>query len=213
MKTIYYLFISILLAGCYADENEIVTSTDTAHNSSEMTRMAMSISMHDASFDDKIDNTSCFSLIFPYQIHVNSELETISSRQDLLILNDEDSFEIVYPVNIVSFNYEEYQVTSSSQFNLIKASCEMDISLTPNSCLNIQYPINIKEYNELTEVFESLQFADDRDFFRYLDMLHDTDFYEIDYPMSFEDLNSNTLRINSNSEFEQTYNSYFESCE
>ena len=83
-----YLIVLFILVSCYDDDSQVVESVDTAHRSSELTTMIKSMSLHNASYDDHIDNTSCFSLVFPYQINVNSTSTTITSIQDLSELSE-----------------------------------------------------------------------------------------------------------------------------
>lgn len=212
-KIIYYILL-IFLVGCYNDEEvQTLQSENNAHRNSELTKLVKSISVHNASFDDLIDNTSCFSIKFPYQIQVNSELRNITSEQDISDLSNTEQIEIVYPVKAIFYNYEEHNIVSGTDFNLVKSVCDENFNIQPNSCLDIQYPIVLKEFNDLTQSFETFQLNTDRQVFRHLENLHDNDIFEIEYPIFLLDSSSNSIRIDSNSDFIAVFNESQQNCE
>ncbi|RRO19711.1 hypothetical protein [Flavobacteriaceae bacterium 14752] len=213
MKRLLYFILSIALVGCYNDDAaQRELSEDSSHRTSELTRLIKAMSLHNARFDDAIDNTSCFSLIFPYQVQINSELRTINSIQDISALNNEDEIDIVYPVNAVFYNYEEHKINSTTEFNLVKNTCDQNFNIQTNLCLDFQYPITFKEFNDLTRSFETFQLNSDKDVFLHLENLHDNDVFEIDYPIFLSDSNSGSIRIDSNAEFISAFNLSLQDC-
>lgn len=214
MKKIFYYISLLILVSCYTDDEvSTVQSENNAHRNSEFTRLVKAISLHDASFDNSIDNTSCFSLNFPYQIRVNSNLRTINSVQDISDINSDDDVDIVYPVNVIFYNYKEHDVTSETDFNLMLNSCNQDFDIQPNYCLDIQYPITFKEYNDLIQSFETFRLNSDKEVFLHLEDLHDNDIFEIDYPIYLSDTDSNIIRVDSNADFITVYNQSIQSCQ
>ena len=212
-KIIYYILL-IFLVGCYNDDEvQTLQSENNAHRNSKLTKHMKAISVHNASFDDLIDDTACFSIMFPYQVQVNSEMRNINSIQDISELNHTDQIEIVYPVNAVFYNYEEHNISSGTDFNLVRSICNEDFNIQPNSCLDIQYPIRLKEYNDLTQSFETFQLNTDRQVFLHLENLHDNDIFEIEYPIFVLDSNSNSIRVESNSDFIAAFNQSQQDCE
>ena len=153
MKKVFYILSLLIFVSCFDDDSQIIASDDVGHSSSEITTMIKSISLHNANFDDHIDNTSCFSLIFPYQLHVNENLITINSAEDISGFNEDDDIEIVYPIETVFFNYDEHYVSNATEFNLVTNTCQQDFDLTSNPCLDFEFPITLKKYNELTGKF------------------------------------------------------------
>jgi hypothetical protein len=213
MKRLLYIFIFALLVSCYEEDTETILSEDISHRTSEMSLVLKSMAAHHAAFDDAVDQSSCFSIEIPYQIYLNSELTTISVYDDLLELSDEDSIELIYPVNTVFYNYEEHQATNQTGFNLIKSTCDENYNIIPNPCLDFQFPVTFKEYNDLTESFDTFHFNSNRDIFFYLDTLHDNDVYEIEYPVYLINPESDQLLINSNLELIEAYNASLNQCQ
>ncbi len=188
------------LAGCYSEDSEIVQSERTSHRTSELSLILRSLSAHEASFDNVIDNTSCFSIDFPYQINLNSESTTIAGLEDLANITQEDDIELIFPINTTFFNYESQEVLSQTEFNLIKNSCNRDFNIILNLCYRLQYPVTFKEYNNLTESFETFHLHSDEEVFVHIQNLHDNDVYELEYPLILKDHNNASTFINSNDE-------------
>ncbi len=212
-KYLFYILV-LFLVSCYSEDESLTDlSENTTHRTSELTSLLKSVAAHDASFDDIIDNNSCFSLSFPYQVEVNSELRTINTVQDITELNSEDNIEIVYPVNSIFFNFEEHQINSNTGFNLIKNTCDQNFNIQANPCLDFQYPITFKEFNDLTRSFDTFQFNSDKDVFIHLENLHDNDVFEIDYPIFLSNSTSNSIRIDSNAEFISAFNLSLQDCQ
>ncbi|MBZ9777602.1 hypothetical protein LB452_01585 [Psychroflexus sp. CAK8W] len=206
------LFLIIIFSGCYNDDNQIVEVFDTSQNSSELTSILKSITSHDASFDDHVDNTSCFSLVFPYQLKVNSNIKTFTSAEELSYLNVSDEIEILYPVSIALKNYQIFEVNSFSELNSHKLSCESSLDIEPNSCVDLVYSLTVKQFNELHGVFKTINLTNNKDAYIYFEELHDNDVYEIQYPLSLQDNNSENITVNSNSEFIETFQSVVRTC-
>lgn len=200
-KHIFFFSLVLIVLGCYEDDSQLLESTNAAHRSSELTPLIKSITLHDASFDDLVDKTSCFSLVFPYQLKVNSRVQRMDSAHEISDLDEDDTIEIIFPVSVVFSNYNNHEVISNSEFNTIKNLCENEERIQTNSCFDFVYPVSIKEYNEQGSTFETLTFDNNKALFLYLDHLHDSDVYEIDFPISLLNSDSRSITINSNLEF------------
>lgn len=201
-----------MLLGCYSDDELVVESANTSHRSSEITSIIKSMSAHYGAFDDAVDATSCFSINFPYQLLLNQQPTSITSMQDLESIVADDEIQIVYPVQITFFNYEEHHIANSSALLLAKQNCDMDFNIRIFNCLQFAYPIQIKKYNDLTSNFDTYQLQNNKEVFLHFDNLHNNDLYEIDYPISVENINGQILQINSNAELTSAYFSSLETC-
>ena len=213
MKRILVLLV-LVLAGCYDDDSTRIESDNTAHVSSELTTFMKSISLHNASYDDVVDNSSCFSIEFPYQVTVNNELRTISHINDLNTIYESDDVEIIYPVSAVFYNYDKHQMTSAEEYDITLDACEENFNISSHSCLDFQYPIIIKMFNQVGNDFHSMQLDHDQDIYTFLDNLHETDVYEIEYPIIMLDhTTGNSESITSNLQFETLFESTMQECQ
>jgi len=208
-----FLISVVLLFSCYDDDTELIESIDATHRSSELTGLIKSMTLHNASFDDHIDNTSCYSLVFPYDLNVNSVTKRITSIQDVNSINENDQTEILYPVDVVFFDYSQFEVNSRTELSVVTNSCEEDFTIEHNPCLNFEYPITINEFNEMNSTFEAITIDSNKKAFEYLSTLHDSDVYEIDYPVTLLDSNVEPNIVNSNAEFIDAFISSVNSCQ
>ena len=213
MKKIFYL-IAIILIGCYEDDTQRLESENTSHRSSDITTYIRSMSLHNAAYDDVVDGSTCFSIEFPYELSVNDNIRTISSIQELDELHSEDDIQIIYPVSAVFFNYDRHQMSSESDLNFVKQTCESDFNINSNACLDFQFPLTVKMYNRVGNDFHTIHLHSNEDIYKHFDNLHDTDVYELDYPILLSDTHLNTtISINSNLEFESLFHNTLEDCE
>ena len=169
----------------FDDHSELRHSQDVAHKSSELTTLIKSMTLHNADFDNHVDKTSCLSLVFPYQLHVNENPITVNSVEDISDLNEGDDIEIIYPVETVFFNYDEHQVLNATELNRIKNTCQQDLDLTSNPCLDFVYPITLKKYNELTGNFETFHFYNDKEYLNILTIFTIKMFMKLAIPLRF----------------------------
>lgn len=213
MEKIVYILIVLVLMSCYEDDSQTIQSENALHHTSELSVYIKSMASHDAAFDDNIDESSCFSLQFPYQLYVNSELTSITSAQEVLGISEDDDIELVFPINTNFYNYEEHHANNGSELNLVKNICTENFDIISNPCLDFKFPIAIKEFNDITESFETFQLNSDKEVYLHIENLHDNDVYEIEYPIFLETSVSNSIRIDSNVDFINTFNQFLEECD
>ena len=213
-KNSWLLFIFVaFLFGCYDDDTELIESMDTTHRSSELTGLIKSMTLHNASFDDRIDNSSCYSLVFPYDLNVNSVRKRINSIQDVNLIDEDDQTEILYPVDVVFYDYSRFEVNSMTELSIVTNTCEEEFTIEHNPCLNFEYPIIVNEFNEVNSTFKAITIDTNKKAFEYLNTLHDSDVYEIDYPVTLLNSNVEPIIVNSNAEFIDAFKSSINSCE
>ncbi len=204
MKGLFKYTVLIMLfsfSGCYSDDSDVsIHSLDAAHRTSHLTDLIKSVTLHHSSFDDVVDGSSCFSLKFPYELKVNSELMSISNMDDISVLSEKDVIEIQYPVSVIFFDYTSHQVNSASDLRNLQLQCESTFDIKPNSCIEFDYPITVKDFNDFTSSFSTHHFTNNEAFFLYLEHLHDSDMFEIEYPITLNDTPSTSIEISSNLE-------------
>lgn len=211
MKKLYYI-ICLILISCYNEDAEVVDSPNTSHRASEVTTIIKSITAHYGAFDDHIDMSSCLSLMYPYQLVVNNEERTIHSQADVLDINEEDNIEVLFPIEALFYNYEEHNASTLSAWNLMTQNCQEDFMLRVNNCLDFEYPISIKKYNDLTGNFDTSHLMNDKEAYLHFENLHINDLYEIDYPISIIDHTNTRTTVQSDVELTSMYRTSLEIC-
>ena len=201
------------MASCYEDDAPLVEDENSLYHSSDLSSKLQSITSHNASFDDLIDNAFCFSLIFPYELTVNDQLRVFNSKQDLSPLREDDAIEIVFPVSIVFSDYSIQEVNSTSELNTLINQCDDFQSLTAFNCFSIEFPLTIKDFNDVNSSFQTHHFFNNKIIFLYLENLYDSDVYDIDYPILLLNKISREIVINDNQEFIDMLDSSPSHCE
>jgi hypothetical protein len=79
--------------------------------------------------------------------------------------------------------------------------CDDFQSIIAFNCYSIEFPLTLKDFNDINSSFQTHHFFNKKDIFLYLENLHDSDVYEIDYPISLIDKISREIVINDNKEF------------
>ncbi|EMY80295.1 hypothetical protein ES731_11580 [Psychroflexus gondwanensis] len=212
-KAVIFLLLPILMLSCYEDDAPLVEDENTLHHSSDLSSKLQSITSHNASFDDVVDNAFCFSLVFPYELTVNDQLRVFNSAHDLSYLREEDTIEIVFPASIVFSDYTIQEVNSTSELNALANQCDDFQSITMFNCYSINFPLTLKDYNDVNSSFQTHHFFNNKAIFLYLENLHDSDVYEIDYPITLLTKNSREIVINNNQEFIDMLDSLPSHCE
>ncbi|KJD32583.1 hypothetical protein PK35_10295 [Tamlana nanhaiensis] len=166
------------------------TNSSTSPTASNLERS----SMHDGSFDDFLDGTSCSSILFPFTATINDTQVTLISESDYsLVLDilgefiaDDDSIEFQFPITVKTSNYTEVVVTNQAEFDAIVDACETaeENAKDAISCLDIDFPITILTYNLNVEQTGSVVFESEQALYSYMSNLEDDQLFAINYPIT-----------------------------
>jgi len=201
MKRIIAVCLLLVLLSCQKEEfREVEGQEETSFLADvELTRLINSVSSHDGRFDDIVDNSSCFSINFPYHIMLNGELHNVQSINDLLTIDEQDVVEPVYPIRISTADYLEWDINNESQFEDFVSQCEngqlYDERIT---CVDFEYPISVAVFNTATSSFETVLFEHDEDTFTGIADLDAEVLATIGFPITLTFDNGSTLEVMSN---------------
>lgn len=195
------LLSSVLFISCYDNETIIIEEEDNnaLRFDDELTNLMKSVTSHDASFDDFIDQSHCFSINFPYQIVIEEEIFTIQNKDDLISFTEEQNIEVVFPIQVSLHTFEVKQVESIAQFNNLKQSCnEGSLNASHIPCADFIYPLKIASYNSNSRRFDELEFNSDVEAFTFLNNLDTSSVFEIKYPANIFMFHQNHFSIETN---------------
>ena len=105
---------------------QVVTASDaiTINNEEEFTALIESCGYD--TFDDDLENTFCFDIVFPIQVQFNGQVTDVNSLEDLLNLvngpNSNGEIEIVFPIS-VNYNNETVVVNTIYEFYDMTNNC------------------------------------------------------------------------------------------
>jgi len=207
----FILAVSLLFifASCQKEEAELIddtTTDDTFTASSNLTALLLSASQNDGSLDNIIDGSSCVSIAYPYSVIANGQQVDITSGDDISQVQaifdqfpgDVDTVEIVFPVTLITENFEMTTVNNQTEFNAAITACT-DAILNTYSCVEFVYPISCFIYNNANEQTGTITLNNSYEWFEYLIYLQEGIYVAIDYPMSVI-VNGQTIVVNSNQE-------------
>ncbi|WOD42943.1 hypothetical protein [Hwangdonia lutea] len=190
------LFLSFLgLTSCQDEiDSENGQNPNTNSPNSETASNLERSSMHDGSFDDFLDGTSCSSIILPVTATINgTELTIVSESQFDLVLsilgefiNDNDTIEFQFPLSVMMSNYTEVQIANQTEYDALMNACEQaeQQGEAAINCLNIDFPITILTYNLNLEQTGSVVIESEQQLYAYMNNLESNDRFAINYPIT-----------------------------
>jgi hypothetical protein len=191
----------VTLAGCQEEELTIIEGeNDEAFTQDQQLKsLIMSVTSHDGSYDDVVDNSSCFSIDFPYICYYNGYPYPVNSIEDLAVFNNGDNLIPKFPVSITISDYVQAEVPDEETFNLFMDLCANGQLFNESiTCLDIIYPIRISVYDPDNSSFETISFAHDKQTFESIVGFDLSLIASIQYPIQIQMPNDVVLTINSN---------------
>lgn len=207
---------SLLMASCQQEQLSVTDQQQDENiiEDANLVMMVMGITSHDGSHDDIVDNASCFSIDFPYQLKVSGEILEISNANDLNGVYDDDEVEPIYPLQITFADYRKTEVRNQAEMNQLTSGCSSG-SYFNNSitCIDIVYPITIAEYNPATSDFQTTVYDHDRRTFTGISrMVDEAAVSQIKFPIQINVIGGETLQIDSNEQLKAVISSNIDFC-
>lgn len=203
MKKYLVLVFALAVIACQKDELTVVQEQEETSflADRQLVGLIQSVSSHDGSFDDYVDESVCFSINFPYEVLLNGELITINSINDLLTIKPTDDVVPVFPIAITTANYVELEVANQATFTNYILSCANGVMYNDRiTCLDFNYPITLSLYNRDNTTFETVIFNHDKETFEGLTLFEEGTIANINFPLSVKMLDGTTITIESNQE-------------
>ena len=210
-KSLVYLFL-ILIISCQQeiDVNE-GSDPNTNNNNSETTNYYKRVGMYNGSFDDLLDNTSCFSVQLPVSLKANGiALNIINTTDYQLVENifnqfpfDVDVIEFNFPITIINYDFTQSTITSQEQLNNLANSCGDLISSDLNAitCVDLVYPIAISLFNISNDQTSNVIIKNDQELFVFTNTLSDQQVYSVQYPINAIVNNNISIEVINDSQF------------
>lgn len=209
LRVLASFFLVLFLSSCQKEEKEFIDDTNNPETftvGSNLTQILLSASQNNGSLDNIIDGSDCISVVYPVQVVANGQQVTLQSIDDLSLIeaifdqfpSDTDTIELIFPLTVLTEDFNQITVNSQAEFNDIVASCTNAISDT-YSCVDFVYPITCFIYNESNEQTATITLNNTFEWFEYLSYLQQGIYVAIDFPMSVI-VNGQTIVVNSNQE-------------
>jgi hypothetical protein len=191
----------VLLAGCQKEELTVIEGAEDESFSQDMQlkSLLMSVASHDGSYDNVIDESSCFSINFPYTCYYNGQPYQINSIEDLAIFKVGDNLIPKFPIEITFANYIQAEVPNEDAFNGLIDQCMNGLLWNESiTCVDIVYPVNISIYDPDNANFETITYIHDKQTFQSIEGFDTSMIASIQFPIQIQLPNNVVLTINSN---------------
>ncbi|GAB5401200.1 MAG: hypothetical protein Aureis2KO_27850 [Aureisphaera sp.] len=203
MKNYVWVFLLLTLVSCQKEEFRVVESQDEQQLSQddELLNLVKTVATHDGSFDDVVDESSCFSIDFPYNCTANGKEYTVTKAEDLWPFTMYDELIPEFPVNVTFADYFQMEVPTYAALKNLMAQCANgDIYNERITCVDLEYPVEISVFDPSTSNFETITFNHDRDTFTGIELLNEDWIANISYPINIMLENGGAVTIESNDE-------------
>lgn len=215
----YFLFCFLfLLLACQSEEDiQVVNSDNGSSNNSALTSNLKRLTQNPTAFDNFIDNSSKIRVEFPFEVNVNSttnvNLQNTADYQNLIDVLEatpiEDEVVLSFPVTVSTINYNSQTLNSEDELTQF---LQNQNSSDEVNCVELVFPLSL-QFFDLSNTFIDTQIINNRaQLFNFLNDLNQNNFfYQIDYPIE-ADVQGTAQFINSNAEFNITFNGLLSSC-
>jgi hypothetical protein len=167
----------------------------------QLTKLMQAVASHDGSFDDFIDQSSCFSIKFPYEIQFNGETYTVKSENDIFTIDAYDMVKPVFPLTIVFADYIELEVTTPKDFETYKSQCLKGLFYDDGIyCVDLTYPVRISIYNTDNSDYQTVVFNHDKEVFLGIGLFDSGTLASINYPIRVQMIDGTQWVIESDEE-------------
>ena len=183
-------------------QQEAITANSTTAKLIENT------SSNDGSFDNIVDESSCFNIKFPYAVKVNGFELTINSPADLdtieeifdALEEDEDILDIIFPVTISLADYAEITINGIEDLRALAQECTEGGDDDDIECIDFVYPIEMYTFDLNNEETGNVSIEGDRDLRKFFAGLDENDLISIDFPVTLKLYDGTTMVVDSNAE-------------
>ncbi|PKA83522.1 hypothetical protein ATE92_1677 [Ulvibacter sp. MAR_2010_11] len=209
------LIISMLFVSCQKEEQILIDENpeETITANSVLTNFILLSTQNDCDYDDIIDNHACGTVVLPVTVIVNGQEVVVSNEDDFATVQaifdqfpgDEDTIEIVFPIDIQLKDYSQQTVNNQSELDAFITICEAS-GYEGISCVDFNYPVRFFVYNSNQQQTGTESLSNDIELYQFLNNLDVDDFISIDYPVSAV-IHGETFTANNNPELQEIISS------
>ncbi len=214
----------LILNSCRTEDDLAIDppAEETIVANSTVANLLSRTAQNDGSFDNIIDNASCFSIELPVTVIANGTEIVVDSSSDYQTIEDifdadtedTDTLDIVFPITVVFANYTTAQVTSYPELLALVAQCpDENVEDEDIECIDILYPITASVFDENNELVDTITISNDNDLYHFVDDLEDYEAVTINFPIMVTLADGTTISINSIDQLEDVIEEAEDSCD
>ena len=220
-KIISITLVTLLVMSCQqevfetfsAPEEDVFTDTDPVAD------LLSKTTQKDGSFDNILDQSSCYTVVLPVNIQVDGVDMTISSRDDIEALeklyqsNPDIVIELIFPVEVEGPDYNITQVNSESELASLASGCQEGGLDDDIECIDLAYPLTLSVYNTLTQQSQVITINSDTEMYIFLEQLEDEELVAFEFPLELITSDGSLIVVNNNEELEEWIDEAIDDCD
>ncbi|PIE99972.1 MAG: hypothetical protein CR994_08290 [Maribacter sp.] len=184
------------------------SQADSITASSSTAKLIEDTCSNDGSFDNIVDESSCFNIKFPYTVRTNGVELVIGKKEDLKAIEeifdaldgDEDILDIIFPVTITMADYTEITINGIDDLREMAKQCKEGGEDDDIECIDFVYPITLYTFDLNNEVTGNVPVKNDKDLRRFFAGLDKDNLIGIDFPITLKLYDGTEIMVSSNAE-------------
>jgi len=218
------LFSVVFFTSCRTEDDLSIDppAEQTIVANSAIANLLNRTSQNDGSFDNIIDNASCFNVQLPVTVIANGTEVTVDSMNDYQTIedifdadnNDTDTLDIMFPITVVFSDYTTSVVSNYPELLALIAQCPEENSDDDDiECIDFQYPITASIFNKNNEQIDTIVINNDNDMYDFIDDLDDYAAVTINFPITVILADGSTMTINNITELQSAIEDAEDTCD
>jgi hypothetical protein len=173
------------------EEEEIPDEQQFLVENSQLRLLLESITLHDGSFDNVVDQASCLSIIFPYTVSLDDVQFQIASQEDLdeleaIVGISGEDVDVLFPVTVRLSNHNLLTVSSEDMLEDLAEACVEDGEDPDIECVDLVYPVGMSYFDQANAATNNVSVTTDSALHRRLLELPLEDFLvSMIFPLEF----------------------------
>jgi len=223
-KFLFFLLIAFsLLTGCQQELEEIklplpAQAFDVNSITADLIKRA---TLHDGSFDNILDSTSCSSLVLPVTVLVNGQEVILNTEDDFKYVerildeseSDTDKVNINFPVTVVRADYSQMIIENKDALESLMDQCTEGGLDDDIECIDFVYPIKLAVYNASNEVAKVITIDSDEGLYNFIKTLQEDELVSFQFPVMIQLPDDTKVTINDNVELERAIENISDDCD
>ncbi|WP_273273486.1 hypothetical protein [Maribacter polysiphoniae] len=218
------LVVALSLTSCQEEFEPLPeegAQTESIAASSSTAKLIEDTCSNDGSFDNIVDESSCFNINFPYTVKIDGVELVVNGKQDLEVIeevfdaldDDEDVLDIIFPVTITMADYAEITINGIDDLREMAQQCKEGGEDDDIECIDFVYPITLYTFDLSNEATGNISVEDDRELRRFFAGLDKDNLIGIDFPITLKLYDGTDIKVNSNVELANAIENAKELCD
>jgi len=219
-------FALLSFTACQNEETQISepSEQETIAPASALAGLMSNTTANFGAYDDVLDGASCFSVELPVTVIVSDITIVIETLEDLEELEDlfeefdgnEDILDFIFPITIIFNDYTEVVIENEEQLENFITDCDDEVDDDVIECIDFVYPISFSIFNADFDIIDTISIGSDEEFYNFLEELEEDDnalIVSLNYPVTLEYANGETIEVNSNNELAEAIEAAEDDCD